>query len=71
MDDILVSDIMGIFNREERFVVRVRRPDGTFIEGEVPEEDVQAFSRRLTEARERDAGAEFDVSMVTEWWNAD
>jgi hypothetical protein len=71
MDEILVSDIMGVFNRNDRFIVRVRRPDFTFIEGEISPEDVTGFSARWKRAQETDDDTVFDVSMVTDWVTAD
>ncbi|MEL6754969.1 MAG: hypothetical protein AAFP81_00925 [Pseudomonadota bacterium] len=71
MDDVLVSDIMGIFNRDDAKVVRIRRPDRTFMEGEISPDDVTEFSARLERARARDDSAEFDVSMVSNWVQAD
>ena len=62
---VLVSDIMGLFNRDEVIVVRIRRPDRTFVEGEIAPGLVAKFSERLRTARATDDSAEFDVSMLT------
>lgn len=71
MDDILVSDIMGIFSGDDGFFVRVRRPDGTFIEGDIDADDAAEFSANLNKARASDDSALFDVSMVSDWRVAD
>ncbi|MEL6758213.1 MAG: hypothetical protein AAFP81_17410 [Pseudomonadota bacterium] len=71
MDDILVSDIMGIFTGDNGLYVRVRRPDRSFIEGDISEEDAVQFSARLKKARETDDSVGFDVSMVSGWRVAD
>ena len=68
---ILVSDILGIFSGDTGLYVRIKRPDGSFREGDVSEEDAAPFSARLKEARASDDSAEFDCSVVGEWRMAD
>lgn len=63
--EVLVSDIVGLFNREEGVFVRIKRPDRTFVEGLLAPQDVSAFAGRLRTARATDDSAEFDVSMLT------
>ena len=68
---ILVSDILGIFSGDTGLYVRIKRPDGSFREGDVLEDDAVTFSARLKEARASDDSAEFDCSVVKNWKLAD
>lgn len=66
MMEVLVSDIVGLFNRDEVIAVRIKRPDFTFVEGVIAPADVPEFSERLRQARLTDDSQPFDISVLTD-----